>query len=167
MKTEYANACWERKDSAVTKTKSYALLSATGFPRGVPSLSLFCWAFCLLIKQMISNKWTVRKLNCRTAPHAQVTFDYPPCFPCKQPPPHSPPAVATGSCAWWDCLVGRITHSARDLLPEGRLLLEPAMPDYHFNNQNQSDLSGQRSPFYWGRFHLTACSTRPPYKQWQ
>jgi len=55
--------------------------------------------------------------------------------------------------------MGSIIHSAWDFLPAERRLLEPALPDYHFNNQ--SDLSDQRSPFYCGRFHLTAdsCST--------
>lgn len=126
---------------------------------GIPSLSVFCWAVSLLIKWMITNKQTVRKLTSRTAPHAQVTFDYLPCPPHKQPPlPLCPGRTTPGSC-----LVGSIARSAQDLLfYAGRLLLQPAVPDYHFNNQNQSDLSGQRSPFYCGRFRPTACSLSTP-----
>lgn len=63
--------------------------------------------------------------------------------------------------------MGSIANSQWDLLAADRLLLEPAMPDYHFNNWNQCDFSGQGSPCTVEAFPVLVIPTQSPSKQWQ
>lgn len=96
-----------KKDSAVTKAKLYMPLSANGFPRS--SFFLFWWLFCLLMKQIIRNKWNVRKPKSRTTPYTQVTFllsalsshATDPPLTLSLPAP-ALPAPASGETVWWE-----------------------------------------------------------------
>lgn len=139
-----------RKDLAIRNSKLY--VSASKSLSSWSSSSLFCRILCMLIKQI-----TRKKTSCQETKQQDNTLQpshilLPATSSYATSPLLTISLPSLSPCHHYDqllCpmrLMGNIANSVWDLLAAERILSESAMPDYHFNNQNQSDLSGRDSP---------------------